>query len=872
MKLFRLAALLAATVLLSACDRQPGILSDAAYRQRVEEDLSSRRDLLARCGALEALDDPSLTPRESEALRFLYAYMPLGDAVNFPGDYFRDNVRQCERVRAEMPWGERIPAMVYRHFVLPVRVNNEDLDRARFVFYDELRDRVRGLSMADAILEVNHWCHEKAVYTPTDSRTSAPLAMVMTAAGRCGEESTLLVTALRSVGIPARQVYTPRWAHTDDNHAWVEAWADGQWHFLGACEPEPVLDLGWFNAPASRAMLLHTNVFGRYEGPEQVMRRTELLTEINITDNYAPTASATIRVVDAEGAPVAGACVEYKVYNYAEFYSIATQTTDHEGCASLIAGCGDALVWASKGDRFGMAKVSFGRQAEATVALDHRQGDAFRTELCIIPPAESGELPPVSDAQRAENTRRMIAEDSIRNAYTATFRTPAQGEAFARRHGLDPARTSALIVEAKGNYAAVEELLEAAVAAGKGERALALLESVSKKDLHDTPREVFEDHLYGTEGDAATVMNPRVGQELLSAYRGYLRKAIPADAAAAWRGDPQRLVAWCRDSLRLDAARNLRLVPIRPIGVWESRLADPTSRDLFFVAACRSLDIPAWRDGVTGKVRYRLDGREYDVDFEAPQPAATDYGTLRLRYTPSVAVSDPRYYAHFTLSRLDGGRMKLLEFDEAATWSGSFRRGVRLEAGDYVLVSGTRLAGGEVLAEIRLFTVGKEATTEVDLILPEDRRPNEIRGAFDPEVGYSTAEGATGSLHEAIGEGACVVGILGAGEEPTNHALNDISAVREALERLGTPILLLFESEENARRYVAADFPSLPSTAVFGTDTTGEVRRRIASGAGLKRDDLPVIAVTDPFGRILYISSGYTIGLGERLVKELSTL
>lgn len=59
-----------------------------------------------------------------------------------------------------------------------------------------------------------------------------------------GEESTFLVAALRSVGIPARQVYTPRWAHTDDNHAWVEAWADGKWYFLGACEPEPVLISG----------------------------------------------------------------------------------------------------------------------------------------------------------------------------------------------------------------------------------------------------------------------------------------------------------------------------------------------------------------------------------------------------------------------------------------------------------------------------------------------------------------------------------------------------------------------------------------------------------------------------------------------------
>ena len=72
--------------------------------------------------------------------------------------------------------------------------------------------------------------------------------------------------SLIHICIPARQVYTPRWAHTDDNHAWVEAWADGHWYFFGACEPEPVLNLGWFNSPASRGMLMHTKVFGRYNG------------------------------------------------------------------------------------------------------------------------------------------------------------------------------------------------------------------------------------------------------------------------------------------------------------------------------------------------------------------------------------------------------------------------------------------------------------------------------------------------------------------------------------------------------------------------------------------------------------------------------
>ena len=67
----------------------------------------------------------------------------------------------------------------------------------------------KNASLQDAILEVNHWCHEKAIYTPSDARTSSPLATVRTAYGRCGEESTFLVAALRSVGIPARQVYIP---------------------------------------------------------------------------------------------------------------------------------------------------------------------------------------------------------------------------------------------------------------------------------------------------------------------------------------------------------------------------------------------------------------------------------------------------------------------------------------------------------------------------------------------------------------------------------------------------------------------------------------------------------------------------------------
>ena len=228
----------------------------------------------------------SLSDEQREALEMLYAYMPLPDSTDRQTDFYLEYVVDpALRARAEMPWGTMVSDTLFRHFVLPLRVNNEPLDRHRPQFYEQLKERVKGLSMKDAILEVNHWCHEKASYQPSDARTRSPQQTVGSAIGRCGEESTLTVAALRSVGIPARQVYTPRWAHTDDNHAWVEAWADGEWHFLGACEPEPVLDLGWFNAPASRGMLMHARVFGDYNGAEERLEEIDGTTFINVTDN-----------------------------------------------------------------------------------------------------------------------------------------------------------------------------------------------------------------------------------------------------------------------------------------------------------------------------------------------------------------------------------------------------------------------------------------------------------------------------------------------------------------------------------------------------------------------------------------------------------
>lgn len=846
-------------------------INDTDYRKQVEKDFTAKREALDCQEAFGIFRTPLATD-EREALKFLYAYMPIGDILNHDGKYYLENYRLTKEALAEMPWGKTIPEREIRHFILPVRVNNENLDTSRAVFFNELKDRVKGMSMYDAVLEVNHWCHEKAIYMPSDSRTSSPLATVMTAYGRCGEESTLLVAALRSVAIPARQVYTPRWAHTDDNHAWVEAWVDGEWYFLGACEPEPVLDLGWFNAPASRGMLMHTNVFGRYDGPEDVMRRTPMYTEINVIENYAPApAEVRINVVETDGTPASGARVEYKLYNYAEFYTVASKTADDEGRSSLTAGRGDLMVLASKDGRFGLTKVSFGKDSTVTITLDKAEGDRIEhMSFEIVPPAENANIPEVTPEQRAENDRRMAYEDSIRNAYTATFFTKKSAEDFAAKYVLSPERAVPLLIGARGNFEAVSRFLGDATKNGLGTRALELLEVIAEKDLRDTPYEVLADHLYNTDknADARTVLNPRVTTELLYPYREYLQDNISVSDASIFRKDPSKLVEWCRDSLKLLDTISMRYVQVNPERVWDYRIADKESRKVFFVSAARSLGIPAWVDEVTGGVKYMLsDSTVMDVDFDAQEQTVLPTGTLKLDFSPIPMLDNPKYYTHFTISKYDNGSFRLLSYPESATWA-DFKDGAELECGYYMLVSGSRMAQGNVLTDVEFFTINEGETTETELKVRED--PNQFRviGSFNSEAKFKTLEGEETSVLLTTGRGYFIVGVIDYGHEPTNHALKDIIAAAEGLEEWGRPIVLLFASQSDYERFNKENFEGLPSTVYFGIDADGSVRAMMAENMKAENGGrLPMFVLADTFNRVVFFSQGYTIGLGDQLMK-----
>ena len=146
-----------------------------------------------------------------------------------------------------------------------------------------------------------------------------------------------------------------------------------------------------------------------------------------------------------------------------------------------------------------------------------------------------------------------------------------------------------------------------------------------------------------------------------------------------------------------------------PMGVFKSRVADTGSRNIFFVAACRSLGIPARIEPVARKVQYMKDGNWMDVDFEAAVQTTAKQGKVVASYAPIKALQDPKYYSHFTIAKiLPSAKLQTLNFERTGnvdmgvgdTWSSMLKTPLSMDEGNYMMVTGTRMANGSVLAEV----------------------------------------------------------------------------------------------------------------------------------------------------------------------------
>lgn len=878
-KIVTISALL--LIILSSCDTilNRHLIKGSDKRKEVHAQFEERVKLIAAYdSSIYKIINSELTTKEREGFEFLYAYMPLSDLAMHSPEYVLKNVQLALKARKEFKWARKVPADIFLHFVLPYRVNNEYTDNAREIFFEELKERLLGLNTYQAALEVNYWCHEKVTYQSTDERTCGPLTSVRSAIGRCGEESTFAVAAYRSVGIPARQVYTPRWAHTDDNHAWVEVWVDGKWHFLGACEPEPELDRGWFAGPAKRAMMTRTFVFGKYNGPEEQLKQTNYYTEINLMPNYAPTRKLTVTVTDSTGNPVEGAKVEYQLYNYAEFYPIATLQTNAKGFCTLTTGFGDLMVWAQKDNTYAFSKAD---RNQNDIYLTLKKEIPFTNLSLTLTPPDEQTIPPYDESTADEHNRRVKQGNEIRSNFISTFIDSASAANLAMEKGISIDETWKWLSKSRGNwneiYSYIKNLDTKDISVG-----VALISTLREKDLRDITTDVLFDHLSRIDSFPALlesrmvkefdsyILSPRIGREFITPWRSFLQDAFTFEEIGFFRNNPQNIAQWIKEFVTLDTESNYYRVPLSPESVYRIRRADEYSMAIFFVAACRSFGIAARLEPASKKPQYFMKGKWIDVniaDVKETQ-ATTPTGMLIINLDKNSAVEQPKYYTHFTIARFEKGKYSTLDYEESPLFN-KFPAALELPEGYYRIVTGNRHKSGAVNCNVYYVRVESGKKIQFTLTIPSTQTEKMVLGTITTDITIPFIQNPQ-TIEQITKDKPAIVAIIDPLAEPTKHLLRDISSLCSEFSGIGNSIALILASGKSAKTDLTSIFDGkpYPNTITLGNDINGQFEAKVGQAVG-KQLEYPVVLVVNNNGEIVYHSSGYSINLGEQLLSAL---
>ena len=795
-------------------------------REAVFLEKLARTGLWQLPGLLQALPDET-----ARLARLCYAASPAGDWLDTPPEVFFSCAAHARYLRENVSWTRALPEPLFLAYVLHPRVNNEALCDCRPVFYAALAERLRGLPEEAAILEINRWCAEHVAYQPTDERTRSALAVLRAGFGRCGEESMFAVNVLRACGFAARQVYVPRWAHCDDNHAWVEVRCGGAWHFLGACEPEAVLDRGWFNSAAGRAVLVHSRCFGEPEPGADLIGREGDVVYCNETARYADVRRLTVRVTDENGMSAAGADVDFCILNNCEWYPAATVQTDASGMAALTCGLGSLRLLAQRGGLCCEAFVSPEETGPVVLTLGKRAPAPDRWEPIELTAPRGGA---VRGAVPTE-AQRDLQERWLRQAHEAwTQRREARlDEADAQ--GLPPEET-ALLRAGAGHAAQLAAFLR------EEPEAMPLLRTLLPKDLLDIAPDVLRDtwaHTPRPDGVpegiwAAFVLCPRVGYEQLLPQRRELTTYFSEERSAVFRRDPAALWAWLTETIAPST-----LSP-SPLAALTLRQASPEAKRVLFAALCRALGVPArlapedgaaeyWQNGVWK----RTEGRDTRGTVVLICPAGEKW----------VCGVD------FSLSALtpDGARL-LWPAADGLTFSAA--------PGDYCLLTTNRLPNGDQRVLRRHFSLaaGERRTLRLKrahAALAEMLGSHAMEDFFSART--MAGEPVSGAALTAHGG---LLMWLAPGQEPTEHLLREL--LDEDLQ--GVPLTLLVPDagslrNETLRRFCEKN-PDVPVLLDGDARTAETAARQTFAEAG----KLPLLVVLRGPLTAAYAVSGYHVG------------
>lgn len=819
------------------------------------------RSELARC-----------TREEEIIMKFLYSSMPLSDIGNYSFQTYLDYAKHGIFLWNQGNFSKKIPQDIFLNYVLYHRVNEEDISECRDFFYRKLADRIAGMNMMEAALEVNYWCAEEATYQSTDDRTVSPMTVYRSGFGRCGEESTFTVSALRSVGIPARQVYVPRWSHCDDNHAWVEVWCDGSWFFLGACEPEEILNKGWFTNASSRAMLVHSRWYTNTLPEEEVIGKDGMVTFINTTSHYSLTRKLTVTIVDTAGNPVENAVVDFEVLNYSEFFPVATMITGQDGSVTITLGLGNIHIHVSRKGSFVEKIVDIREDADVILVLSEKIQENDWLDMNITVPADH---PVNSDQptkeQKKEGDRRLKDTAKKRLLKVEAFYSNDRATSLIKNSGVSEDVVE-ILKESRGNYSEIEKFLLDGKEAGLQYYKEKMLKSLSKKDYRDCKSDILMEHLrsaikyknkYEEEIFLTYLLNPRVQLEPLCVYRDFINEYYSEEEKNTFRNDP--VAIWEDINHRVHDYPELEYhcLVTSSVACLKMKAGSCLSKKILFVTICRSLGIPARLNQMDLSMEFYKDGEFHPV-------ISGNHKNSILRLRSDDPCEKWSYLVNWSIGKLENGTYHTLNLS-GREWMEEVME-INLEAGHYRIITSNRIPNGNIYAKKYYFRLSEGEKKEITLSLRETTLRDMLVDIQLSDFNLYEEDGSNIKASKIAGNEKNLFLWLEESKEPTEHILNELYERRDAFHRFKGNILFIVKEKSALQDpTIGRTLKGLPGVKVY-YDTFAENVNLLGRRMYVDPEKLPLIIGTNNGLTGIYATNGYNVGTGDMLLRIFNML
>jgi transglutaminase-like putative cysteine protease len=834
------------------------------------------------------------------AAEFLVANMPTVDLVSMRASDLEENLEYAFRAREELPWAADVPFELFLHYVLPHRVTQEPYESWRPALFEAMKTRLAGCTtMTDAAIAANYWCGQRTGFKQTEFRDQNVNSTLRSGQGRCEELMIVLISSLRAAGIPARPCSAPWWVVNDNNHAWVEVWADGYWYYAGGCEPAPALDRAWFGGPAQRAGVVVSTMYGHpemYPTGEAVSRVMDNMAIINSTEVYAAPDEVLVTVLGPDRRPVPDCPVALSVFNYGGLRSLLVQETDESGQTTFVMGIGDFFVTAGNDDGRAHAIVTATPGADNDLTLTLERGTAPEAAFWL-------RYPTAAEAARYK-AARPNAKPEAKRVFEPDLGTPEERDLYKPGKDVlldqvlvradDPDAWKAILEDSRANWRQIAGALKAARPRLHADL-LSFMQGMSKVDRLEITAGTILDHV-----NWAAARRDRAMPEDL--YRAYvLAGRIDREHVTAWRQDIGRTHADLAfgDPVATAEAVNAflatavkpvtgsRLGPImNPIQVLRARRGTEREIAIAAVGMLRTFNVPARKTAAANTVEFH-DGMQWriftprdvdsmklladagdeaavaDADVEVPGRVAL---TLMRDGEPIEASNR---WPLFAVSRFEGGSWRpLRQFDVGTSGDATV---VTLPEGEYLISAGARNQNGDPYVHTQLIDLaaGGEVMIDWDLALPQDAgvfRFEKVRelGAVPPLI-VPDEQGEMVELAELVERSAVLLYFFRLDDEPSLRMVEQVRDVAPILREVGIRtygIVMPSEIGVPFDEFLAQYQPSFPIQIEMQDDPA---YAQLSDPDGPARWEMPSVMLLNRGGGVVLWMEGYELKIGELL-------